>query len=377
LSNVSSGIPPAGAPLLHWRKESRVTKLEIKPTVFAQVRVLLVLASGTVVLAYLCFLLIGGSADLLARKASITGYVPDATGVAATSEVRLSGIVIGKVSSLEISGSLDPAKAIRLDMRVASRYLKSIPADSLVSVGSDTLVGYKFIGIAEGKSPASLTEGGVLQSQPIQNALFRADLVGALHQDLTALDQLLQNVTSPDSSVGHFVMGAQEYDTVMQRVRGFDDALHTFLTPKSSLGQAFYSSKMYDQIHDQVTKADQTLAAIQRGEGKTGQMFVSDQQYEAMLRQLTSLHSTLVDVNAGKGKISALLTSDEDWQRVKKLLAATDKTISALNRGQGQAGRLLTNQQLYESLTGSLRDLGELLKQIREHPETYQHYKVF
>src|ERR1019366_5139779 len=233
---------------------SRVTKLEIKPTVFAQVRVLLVLASGTVVLAYLCFLLIGGSADLLARKASITGYVPDATGVAATSEVRLSGIVIGKVSSLEISGSLDPAKAIRLDMRVASRYLKSIPADSLVSVGSDTLVGYKFIGIAEGKSPASLTEGGVLQSQPIQNALFRADLVGALH---------------------------------------------TFLTPKSSLGQAFYSSKMYDQIHDQVTKADQTLAAIQRGVGKTGQMFVSDQQYEAMLRQLTSLHSTLVDVNAG------------------------------------------------------------------------------
>jgi len=354
-----------------------MVELEIKPSAASQLRVVAVLIAGTLILGWLSFLLIGGGADLLARKASISGYLPDATGVAPTSEVHLSGIIIGSVTNVQISGSLDPAKAIRVDMRVTSRYLKNIPVDSLISVGSDTLVAYKFISIAEGKSTASLADGGTLQSEPLQDALFRADLVGALQQDLTNLDKLVQDVSSPNTAVGQLIVGEDAYRTLLGSVRGFQESLRAFLMPESQLGKAFYTSKLYDDIHGQVTQADAALAAIQRGEGVAGGLFASDEQYQTVLRQLTSLRATLADANNGKGPLAALLTREDDWQNLKQLLRSTDDAINAITAAQNKTGGLLASPQLYESLTGSLRTITELLKQIREHPEALQHYKVF
>lgn len=354
-----------------------MVELEIKPSGRAQLRVLAILTTGTVLLAWICFLLSGGGADLLSRKASVTGYLPDATGVAPTSEVHLNGLIVGSVTAVRVSGSLDPLKAIRVDMRITSRYLKNIPADSLVGIGSDTLVAYKFISIAQGKSTATLADGGELQSEPLQDALFRADLIGALQKDLSDLDQLVRDLSSPDTAVGHFIVGSEEYDQVLTDIRGFQDSLHTFLTPKSDLGQAFYSSKLYDDIHSQVTQADESLAAIQRGEGAAGHAFASDEQYQTLVRQLSDLHAALADANSGKGRFAPLLRSDEDWRNLNKLLRSTDATLTALNAGHNQAGQLLASPQFYESLTGSLRAVADLLKQLREHPDTLQHYRVF
>jgi len=354
-----------------------MVELEIKPSGRAQMRVLAVLAAGVLFLGWLSFLLSGGGADLLARKAYITGYLTDATGVAPTSEVHLSGLIIGTVTGVRISGSLDPLKAIRVDMRITSRYLKNIPADSLVSVGSDTLVAYKFISIAEGKSTATLADGGELRSEPLQDAIFRADLVGALQKDLADLDHLVGDLSSRDTAVGHFIVGSEEYDRVLGDVRGFQDSLHTFLTPKSDLGQAFYSSKLYDDIHGQVTRTDDALAAIQRGEGAAGHLFASDEQYQTLVRQLSELRATLAEANSGNGNLAPLLHSDADWRNLRKLLRSADTTLTALNAGHTKAGDLLASPQLYESLNGSLRAVTELLKQVREHPETLQHYRVF
>ena len=62
-------------------------------------------------------------------------------------------------------------------MRVLTRYLKNIPSDSQTDISSDTLVGYQFLDIAEGKSPIPIGEDGMLESQPAKQALIREDLV--------------------------------------------------------------------------------------------------------------------------------------------------------------------------------------------------------
>jgi hypothetical protein len=40
-------------------------------------------------------------------------------------------------------------------------------------------------------------------------------------------------------------------------------------------------------------------------------------------------------------------------------------------------GELLKNPRLYESLTGSLKNVQELLRDLREHPQKYLRYKLF
>src|SRR5881628_757079 len=108
---------------------------------------LLALASGLGLV--LIFLITGGGRQFFEKTASLTTFMPDGMGIAPGSEVRLSGIGIGRVTHVDVSGLLDPQRVVRADFQINTRFLRSIPSDSQTSIGADTLVGYKFIDIAE------------------------------------------------------------------------------------------------------------------------------------------------------------------------------------------------------------------------------------
>lgn len=350
-------------------------ELEIKPSFTMQLRVVGVMLAALGGAGLLIYLLIGGGGDIFAQRATITTYMPDATGLSRESEVRLSGIRIGTVSRVELSGRLDPQRPVRVDMRVVKRYLRSIPVDSLTNISTDTLVGGAFVDISEGKSPATLPENGVVESEPYKQAADRADMIKVLTTNLARIDQLLIEVSSPDTKVGSFIVGSAQYDGALAKITSFDNQLHQFLQPESQTGQVLFSPKLYDQIRGSVVDADNRLAAIQRGEGTAGRLFASDEQYFSILEQLRGLRTALADANAGKGAAGALLHDDAAHARIVKLLASTDRAITVLNQGQGRAGELLSNSQLYESLNGTLRGIEALLKDVRTDPRKYLRIK--
>jgi phospholipid/cholesterol/gamma-HCH transport system substrate-binding protein len=354
-----------------------MAELEIKPTPRMRFRVTGLVMVASLLAFIQVYLLVGGGEDFFARRTTLTTYMPDATGITIDSEVRLSGIRIGKVKSAQLHGDLNPRRAVRVEMRVLTRYLKGIPEDSQTDVTADTLVGDQFIDIAEGKSPLPIKEDGELQSEPVKQASDRADLIRTLQNNLSQVDQILADMSSPNTKMGSFVIGEKEYDTLLSRIQGFDRNLHTFLTPQSNLGKAFYSDEMYNRIHDNVTRVDKMLISIQNGEGRAGQLFVSDRQYADFLRQVTDLRASLAEVNSGKGAFGKLLHEDESYLKVARMLKDIDGLISSFNAGQGAGGRLLTNAQLYESLNGSLHSMEVLLRDLRENPRKYLRYKPF
>jgi ABC-type transporter Mla subunit MlaD len=354
-----------------------MAELEIKPTPTMRLRVLALVCTAISLSFVLIYLLVGGGQDFFARHTTLTTYMPDAAGITKDSEVRLSGIRIGKVKKVELSGQLDPRHVVRVEMRVLNRYLKAIPDDSQTDVSADTLVGDQFIDIAEGKSPIPIHEDGVLQSEPVKQAADRADQMKTLQDDLAQVDQILIDVASPDTKTGSYIVGEELYDTLLLRIRGFDQSLHTFLTPQSDLGKTFYTAEMYNRIHNPVVQLDKTLASIQNGEGTAGHLFSSDEQYNDLLRQLTGLRTSLADMNAGKGKVGSLLQDDAGYLAFSRLLKSTDAVIASLNAGEGRTGQLLTNAQLYESLNGSLHSLEQVLHDLQADPHKYLRYKPF
>ena len=340
-------------------------------------RVLGVMLAATGLACLLMLLLTGGGGDIFARRTTLTTYLPDATGLSTDSEVRLSGILMGKVSKVVLSGKLDLQRPVRVDMRILKRYLKNIPVDSQTAISTDTLVGWAFVDITPGKSPASMAEYGVIESEPYKLAADRANMMRVLTENLTQVDQLLIEISSGETKVGKFVLGSEAYDQALGKISNFDQAVRQFVTPQSGAGQVLFSAKFYDQIRALVLNTDKTLMAIQNGEGAAGHLFTSDDQYNAAVRQLTSLRTALAEANAGKGSAGALLRDDDAYRRLQKMLTATDAMIMSLNHGDGKAAELLANPQLYESLNGSLRGLEALLKDLRQDPQKYLRYKLF
>jgi phospholipid/cholesterol/gamma-HCH transport system substrate-binding protein len=354
-----------------------MAQLEIKPTPRMRLRVFVLIAAGAVISFVLVYLLAGGEGDFFARRTTLTIYMPDAAGLAAGDEVRLSGIRIGTVQKVALSGMLERRRGVRAEIRILSRYLKDIPQDSQTDVSADTLVGYKFLDIAEGKSPIPIGEDGILQSEPVKEAADRANLMVTVQNNLEQVDHILADLSSPATQTGQLFMNEQLYDTVLSRLQDFDNGLHTVLTPQSDLGKAFYSLELYNTIHDFAGQFDNMLASIQNGEGTAGNLFASDEQYDEILRELTGLRSTLADANAGKGKWGVLLQDDASYRQITHLLSTTDALIVSLNAGEGNTGRLLANAQLYESLNGSLRRMEEFLRDFRENPRKYLRVKPF
>jgi len=354
-----------------------VAELEIKPTAGAQARVASVVISAMLITGSLVYLLTGGGRVLFASTSTLYTYVPDLEGLQKSAEVRLSGIPIGKVTNIDLSGLVDPQRIVKIEMRVNTEFLRNIPSDSETSITADNLVGWQFVSIDEGTSPIPVHPDGTLRSEPLKQAADRADLIKSLQAELRQVDDLLTQMTSEDTPVGKFVKGEEDYDRVLARIASFNHALRTFESPTNSLSQGLFSDELYNRAITYIHNADDMLSAIQRGEGANGRLFASDQQYNDFLRTLRDLRGSLADLRAGKGALGSFVADDAQYRNLRKLLAQTDAMIASVNSGGGPAGQLLINAQVYESLVGSLNGVREMLRDFREHPQKYLRYKAF
>jgi phospholipid/cholesterol/gamma-HCH transport system substrate-binding protein len=354
-----------------------MAELEIKPTSAMILRVSSVIFSAGVIVAVLVWLLTGGGAGLFARKVDVKTYMPDATGLAVDAPVRLDGIQVGTVKNITISGYLDMQRAVRVDMRIEENYLAKLPVDSETSIGSDTLIGDKFVGIAAGKSSATVGEGSELRSEPEESAADKADLIFALQDSMRKVDSMLQEVANPNTPVGHYVVGEKEYDQMLRSVDSFERGMRTLVARGNPTGDVVFTTSLYTNWDKSLKQIDDAMQGIQRGEGVVGHLYVSDEQYNTILSQIRDLRKSLVQVHADMEKAEPGLADDETYSRIVSMLTSTDKMLSSLNRGEGQAGELLNSPELYESLVGSLKSLDDLLRDFDGNPRKYLRTKLF
>ena len=353
--------------------EPEVVALEIIPNAASNARVLLVIFAAVAIAGALSYLLTGAGTKLYAPHTTLTVLVPDAAGIDVGSEVRLSGIPIGNVTQVSISGSLDPQHIVRIDMKVDAQFLKSIPSDSQAVVTEDNLLGDQFVSIDEGKSPLPIRENGTLASAPVKQAADQADLIKALQHELQQADDLMTQLSSPNDPMGAFVLGSKEYDQVLLRIASFNRAVSSFVGPDSQLGPALFSADLYNGIVKDIDGIDKTLVSMQKGEGAAGRLFASDDQYNDLMKQLRSLHKSLADVNAGK---TGMLHDDQAYRKIHDLLAKTDGMIAELDSGKGTAGQLLQDRRLYDSLNKTLQSISALMADVRTNPQKYLRLKA-
>jgi phospholipid/cholesterol/gamma-HCH transport system substrate-binding protein len=353
-----------------------MAELEIKPTPPAVLRVMGLIACAATFVAILVYLLTGGGARLFAGKVDVRTFLPDATGLEAGAPVRLNGIQVGAVRNIAVSGRLDRQHAVRIGMRLEKDYLDKIPADSITSIGSDTLIGDRFVDIDPGKSAVRLRGGGVLESEPIDTSADKEDPILGLQDSLKKVDTMLAGVASPNTPIGHYVMGEAEYDQLVRSVDTFESSMRSLASRATPMGAAVFTPGEYATWDKSLQHLDDSLQSIQRGEGTMGRVFVSDDQYNSILNEVKDLRKSMAQFRADMTKMGPQLRDEEAYRKITRMLKSTDDMLASLNRGEGQVGELLTNPQMYESLVGALNNLQEFLKDFDAHPQKYLRMKA-
>ncbi len=331
---------------------------------WAKFRVSVVAAAALLILGTISALLTGGT--LLEPKTKLYLFVPDATGVGPDSPVRVDGIGVGKVSAVELSGSSQPDRVVRVTLTVERGRLPSITVDSTAQATSDNLIGDKFIDVQSGTSEKHLGPGGEIHFKSSTELMKSIDL-SQFQQPLRDIQALLDEIEKGESPLGQFVMTDTLYNDVRKKIFDLERAAQAALQNTSAAGQALNTDALYRQVLDPLHKLDDGLSKFQSGQGSGAALLADTKQYDQMRTQVADFRKSIENLHGAE-----MLHSAEAYGSWIRQVDAILQQADAMN-----AAPLLTTTAVYENFNGMAQELQGTVKEFRENPRKFLRLKVF
>lgn len=331
---------------------------------WAKFRTSAVILAALLILGTLSFLLTGGT--VLEPKTQIYLYLPDATGVSAGSPVRVDGIGVGKVSLVELSGSSEPTRVVKITMTIGRDRLASITEDSTAETVSDNIIGDKFVDVSSGTSARRLKPGGELRFKGSGDLMQRLD-ISQFQQQMHVMEVLLDDIEQGRSPLGEFISGETIYNDLRRKIAELQSGIHVAADTTTAVGQALYTDALHRKLLEPLRQLDESLARLQSGQGTGGALLHDTQQHQQALAQVKDLRRSIGSLRGGE-----LMTSSAAYEGWIRQAAAVIGQVDEFN-----AGPMLTNSAVYDNLQGMARELQMTGKEFRENPRKFLRIKIF
>jgi phospholipid/cholesterol/gamma-HCH transport system substrate-binding protein len=325
-------------------------------------------------LAVLIFLMTGAE-NPFEEKATLYTYMLDSAAMTEGSGVRLNGILIGKVTRIEITGDKDNDKAIRMTMAVEKKSLNQIPDDSIIGFSAENVLGSKFLNIRRGTSGKPVRNGGTLKARDekdflevVQSAM---PLLESLQSILARIDKVVAQVESGRGSIGKLLYDEQLYSRVNTALGDIQAVTSAVREGKGTIGHLLYDERLYDDLRQTLTRVDALAAGLEKGEGTAGKLLKDPALYDELRKSSTEIRTLVAGLNAGQGTAGKLLKDPVLHDRLVATLDRVNSTIDRVNSGQGTLGQLMTNPALYENLAATTAQMNGLMKDFRANPKKF------
>jgi phospholipid/cholesterol/gamma-HCH transport system substrate-binding protein len=346
----------------------------------AQLKVGILGLVGLFLITLLIFLLTG-STKWFQHRVPLHAYVADAASLTPGSPVRINGIAAGKVDSVELSGLMDPQRTIKVDFDVDQDMLKQIPRDSQVTIASDNLLGStKFLAINKGRSSQTVQPAATMQAantqefqQLVQQGFGVLDSAQAI---LRRIEDIVGQVEVGKGSIGKLLVDESLYNNLNATVNQVQELATTLNSKTGTIGRLVNDTALYDEAQSVITRVDHITTAVEQGQGTAGLLFKDPKLYNDLDQSVNQLNTILTNLNQGKGTAGQLLASDKMANQISTTLDKIDLILDKMNSGQGTLGQLMVNPALYDSVTGTTRELHELLKDFRANPKKFMTIKL-
>jgi phospholipid/cholesterol/gamma-HCH transport system substrate-binding protein len=341
---------------------------------WAQLKVGLLSMFALLILGYL-IILMTGQKGLFQPTSNLYTFLSDSIAIAEGADVRLNGILIGKVSSVGLSGSTDPARVVRVTMEIDNKYLPAIPVDSTAGLAAQNLLGVKYINIKKGQSQQPVQPGAEIQSSVSTELtdLFEQGntTLAALQATVNRIDKIISQVELGKGNIGKLLVD----ETLYNRALAITDEIHkltvTLNAKDSSLGRFINEDTLYEDMRGTLARVNTLMDGLNRGEGTAGMFLKDPRLYDGLRMTIADVRQLLGGLNRGEGTAGKLLRSDELHEQFKATLGRMDALLDKINNGPGTVSQLLNNPQLYEDLDGTTRELQGMLRDFRANPKKF------
>ncbi len=247
-------------------------------------------------------------------------------GLTTSSNVTINGLVVGKVSRININ-----AQTGKLVVELMMSHPISIAKSSVATIYSPGLIGGKGISIDPKFGNTDYAESGHYLKGEVQFDITEK-LVGELEPLKTKVDEVLQNANAMLLAVNGIL------DEQMQA-----DLKSSVAELKGTLAGA---NKLMRGVEPQLN-------------GTMANLNVMSKNFVGLSQELNEL-----DING-------------TFANLQQASANIDKILADIENGNGSVGKLLKDEELYNNLTGASKELELLMRDLKEHPKRYVHFSIF
>lgn len=342
---------------------------------WAQLKVGVMAIVALLILAFLIVLMTGVN-PLFQRTTEVYTYLGDSVAMTeGATPVRLNGILIGKVKKIDLSGSSDPSRIVKLTLSIYDDALKLVPVDSQAKLAQQNLLGSRYVNIKKGTSSQTIQAGAEIASAdtPEIEDLFQqgSSTLAALQKIMDRVNGIIDDIQGGKGTIGALLVDRTLYDRAVEIVDDVKKLTTALNAPDSTIGRLIHEDTMYQDVRGTVGKINTLLDGLNAGQGTAGKLLKDDAVYNELHATLGDVRETIAKINKGDGTVSKLLNSSELHDQLVTSMGKLDSVLDKVNNGDGTIGRLMNDPSLFESIDGTSREVQGLLKDFRANPKKF------
>jgi phospholipid/cholesterol/gamma-HCH transport system substrate-binding protein len=342
---------------------------------WAQLKVGIMAMVALLLLAFL-IILMSGVNPLFRRTTDVYTYLSDSVAMTeGATPVRLNGILIGKVKKIELSGSTDPSRIVKITLSIDNSALQLVPVDSQAKLAQQNLLGSRYVNIKKGTSSQTIQAGAEIASAdtPEIEDLFQqgSSTLAALQKIMDRVNGIIDDIQGGKGTIGALLVDRTLYNRAIEIVDDVKSLTAALNAPDSTIGRLIHEDTLYKDVSGTVGKINTLIDGLNAGQGTAGKLLKDDALYNELHATIGDVRETIAKINKGDGTVGKLLNSSELHDQLITSMGKLDGVLDKVNNGDGTIGRLMNDPALFESLDGTSRDLQGFIKEFRANPKKF------
>lgn len=295
--------------------------------------------------------MIGNRHEAFARHMELYTEFTNVSGIVPGAKVQVAGMDAGQVLAVEVPNS--PAAKFRIKLRINEKLSGLVRTDSVVTVGTEGVVGNRFLEISAGTSPANTVAIG-------------ATLTGVEPTDLSAILELAKGtIVNVDSTVRNANGLVTNANGLISSVAGDLNAT-------------------LDEAKLTISNASDVVTGLKEGRGAAG-MLLRDEALADQVRQaVTNAKNATGELNQAAAQASSLMSElqskglpgqvDDTFKEAKKSVANLDAASAQIRQaitdltGPDEGGRTAAT-----TVRESLSNVNVATTNIADETEALKH----
>ena len=323
----------------------------------------------SIALAIMLIVAVGGQGGFSWEQYQLITKFPDVKGLKSGAVVRVAGVEVGKVASVQLTGS-----EVEVRLNVNEENKPRITTESRASIGSLSLLGEPVIDISPSTQGTPLNEGDFLPAERAPGQL--ADVAEGATQTLQQMTGILQDIRSGKGTVGKLFTDDAIYREVNSLIGAASGVAGELQRGNGTLGRLIRDPAAYQRFNAALGELQTMTQRINAGEGSLGRLLKDDAMAKSMTSASANIDQVTARLNRNDNTMGRLLTERELYDKFNSLAARIDGLTENLQKGEGSAGQLLKDKQLYENMNAAASELRQLIGDIRKDPRKYLNVRV-